>query len=499
MSPSQIGPYLIEKKIGAGGMGTVYLGHHEETEQRAAVKVLPASLAREDGFVIRFTREIDSLKQLKNPHVVELYESGIEGDLYYYAMEYVEGQTLADLLKEKRRLPWKDAIAIAVQVCTALKAAHNAGIIHRDLKPSNLLIAPDGFVKLMDFGVAQVFAASKLTATGGIIGTAEFMSPEQASGRRATKVSDLYSLGAVIYAMLTGQPPFSGKTTVDIIQKHRFGRFDPARSLVPEIPHWLDAIVCQLLEKEPEKRFPDAYVLSLRLQEVVKKVELSQRDPLTAGDDYDGIAQTVAISETPQGGPGGGTLMRDLMRAELELASKPSALGSLLNNTVFLVVSLVLLIAGGVWWFRAAGPPSGIERGQEMGVTPNGVFEQSLARARHFAQMGDTPRAKRLLSAQLARLEGESEHSGLYNRTKLQLQRLQKNLQNRNRVIESEMAKASQLADAGQHGEARKIWTYIVEAHEADQDTTVRNFVNTARQSLDESGKTESAGTAKTD
>lgn len=271
MDQKQIGPWVIERKLGAGGMGTVFLGKHIETGQMAAIKVLPASLAREEGFVERFKREIDSMEKLKSPHIVEFYESGNEGDTYYYAMEFVDGETLTSRLKRDKRLPWPEVIDICLQLCRALKAAHNAGIIHRDLKPSNLMISPDGTLKLTDFGVAQVFASQKLTVTGGIVGTVEYMSPEQAKGQRATKKSDLYSFGAVMYVMLTGRPPFSGKTSLDVIHKHQFAQFDRPALIATDIPKQLDEIVCKLLEKDPDKRFPDSYVLSLRLIEVQKR------------------------------------------------------------------------------------------------------------------------------------------------------------------------------------------------------------------------------------
>ncbi|HSG69620.1 MAG TPA: serine/threonine-protein kinase, partial [Planctomycetaceae bacterium] len=193
--PRQIGPWVVQKKIGAGGMGSVYLGIHEKNGEEAAVKVLPASLAREPGFIARFNREVESMKTLKNPYIVNFIESGVaENETHYYAMEYVEGETLTGLLRRQTRLPWEQVVEFTLQICVALKSAHDSGIVHRDLKPSNLLIDRHGNIKLTDFGVAQVFAAGKLTVTGGIIGTAEFMSPEQAQGHRASKKSDLYSL-----------------------------------------------------------------------------------------------------------------------------------------------------------------------------------------------------------------------------------------------------------------------------------------------------------------
>ena len=237
MHPDQVGPYRIERKIGAGGMGNVYLGVHRVTGKSAAVKVLPPSMARDDGFVQRFRREIESLRKLSNRHIIELYEDGTTDDAtFYYSMEYIDGSTLTTEITDRKRLPWKEVIEFALQISAALKAAHDAGIVHRDIKPSNLLLTKDRVIKLTDFGVASLFATSRLTRTGGIVGTAEYMSPEQARGQRAAKRSDLYSLGAVMYAMLTGRPPFTGPTANDILQKHQFAHFDKPSRYVPDIP-----------------------------------------------------------------------------------------------------------------------------------------------------------------------------------------------------------------------------------------------------------------------
>lgn len=348
--PERIGPYRILEELGAGGMGTVFLGEHAETGHRTAVKVLPASMAREPGFVARFNREIEAMRQLNNSneHIVELYDSGEDQGQYYYAMEYVPGETLTALLTREKRLPWREAIEIGVQICRALKSAHNAGIVHRDLKPSNLLIREDGLVKLTDFGVAQVFATSKLTVTGGILGTAEYMSPEQAQGRRASRQSDIYSLGAVLYVMLTGRPPFTGQTALEIAQKHKFSQFDSPRRIVPEIPHWLDEVVCKCLAKKPEDRFPDAYVLGLRLQEIPRKVELAEsgaNPEVSAG----GETEVAGTLQDPQ--VVGGTILRDMMRAHIEAGEEKTPLGRWLDNVWVLAGLLVLLAAGSFWLF----------------------------------------------------------------------------------------------------------------------------------------------------
>ncbi len=365
MIPEKVGPYRIERKIGSGGMGTVYLGRHTETGKEVAVKVLPASLAREDGFVLRFTREVEAMRKLSNPHVVEVFESGVDDETYYYAMEYVDGQTLSKWIRENGRMPWRDVIEYAIQICSALKAAHDAGIVHRDLKPSNLLITSENKIKLLDFGVAQVFASTKLTKTGGIIGTAEYMSSEQAQGHRTTRKSDIYSLGAVMYAMLTGRPPYSGKTSMEVIQKHKFGQFDPPRSFVPEIPYWLDEVVCKCLEKDPEKRFPDAYVLSRRLKEILKKVEISQQDVTSASGTLDGTAETIVAGDDPNAI--GGTLMRDLVRAEIECSQSKPFISQFLDNTLVLITLLILLFLGGFWWFSSGD------------LTPEQKFERGVA------------------------------------------------------------------------------------------------------------------------
>lgn len=381
--PATIGPYFIESRLGSGGMGTVYLGRHKETGEFAAVKLLPASMAREEGFVARFDREIAAMQQLKNPHIVQFLESGAADETYYYAMEYVDGGTLADRLEKEGRLPWREVIQLGVQICTALKSAHNAGVIHRDLKPSNLLLTRDGQIKLTDFGVAQVFAGGRLTVTGGILGTAEYMSPEQARGKRATKQSDIYSLGAVMYVMLTGRPPFQGKSVLDIIQKHQFAQFDSVKRLVPEVPFWLDEVVCKCLSKNLEDRYPDAYVLSLRLQEVARKVDFQSQHAEGAAD-LDETQDTLAdaVSGRPTMDEVGGTLVRDLFRAQLEDEKAASRIQKFFDN-VWVLVGLLVLLVGSVYGLMLVNTPSPQQRfdqGVELMSRPEGLAWETAKR-----------------------------------------------------------------------------------------------------------------------
>lgn len=300
--PRQIGRYEIEERLGQGGMGQVFLGRDPQTDERAAIKVLSAALVQEEGFLERFQREIEALRKFSHPHIVRLYEDGVEQGAPWFAMEYVPGGTLLDLLRSERRLDWRRAYKLAIETCSALKAAHDQGVVHRDLKPSNLLIDPDEHVHLTDFGVAQSYAASqRLTVAGGVIGTAEYMSPEQAAGQRATRHSDLYSLGAVMYAMVTGRTPFTGASTVEVMHKHRYGLFDRPRAVLPDLPREVDDTICKLLEKNPDKRFPDAYVLLRHLQQQLDRDSTRGTSPTVAGATSVETSQTSTVIADQQG------------------------------------------------------------------------------------------------------------------------------------------------------------------------------------------------------
>ncbi len=338
MNREELGPYRLLEQLGSGGMGNVFLARHRESGDLVALKILPPALAREEGFVLRFQREAEALQKLKNPHVVRLLESGVVDEVYYIAMEYVSGETLAQFLKRERRIGWVQAIELTIQLCSALKTAHDAGIIHRDLKPSNILLTREGQAKLTDFGVAQTYGGEKLTITGGVIGTAEYMSPEQAQGQRATRRSDLYSLGTVLYTMLTGRPPFTGNSQVDVIHKQRYAQFDPASRYVVDLPDWIDAAIGELLAKNPDDRPPDAYVVARRLEDALVRSKREVND-LTTAAELPVIDQTIAVARS------------DDRTAVRQPAATPSASGpgepwwqSLGNNTFVLVGLLAILL-----------------------------------------------------------------------------------------------------------------------------------------------------------
>lgn len=266
MIPKQLGPYEIKRLLGQGGMGAVFLGVHKETGQQAGVKTLSAALSRDEDFRERFAGEIESLKKLRHPHIVQLFGWGEQDETLFYAMEYVEGQNLQERLASGDRIEWQEVIRIAIDVCKALKHAHDNGIIHRDLKPANLLIDGAGQVKLTDFGIAKLFGQTQLTIEGGVVGTADFMAPEQALGKTVTHRCDLYSLGSVMYTLLAGRPPFLAKSMPEVVHKVCYEPPQPLRRFNGSVPPPLEALIAELLEKDPQRRPPTARSLTTRLE-----------------------------------------------------------------------------------------------------------------------------------------------------------------------------------------------------------------------------------------
>lgn len=259
-------------------MGTVYRGVNGDTGEPAAVKVLSSLLAADEAFRERFDAEIETLRALKHPNIVQLYGYGEQDGHVFFAMELVEGTSLEEELKNGRRLEWRETLRIGVEVCRALKHAHDCGVIHRDLKPANLLLTQDEQIKLTDFGIAKLFGHTQMTALGGVLGTADYMAPEQAEGRPVTPRSDLYSLGSVLYALLTGRPPFQGKSMGEVLHLLRYAEPKPVRNRNPEVPAALEKIIIQLLEKDPRKRIPTALALSNVLQATEHALSLTPQE-----------------------------------------------------------------------------------------------------------------------------------------------------------------------------------------------------------------------------
>ncbi|GAB6167518.1 serine/threonine-protein kinase [Thermostilla marina] len=266
MKIERLGPYRLVRKLGRGGMGTVFEGVHDETGEPAAVKMLSFSLAEEEDFRVRFETEIETLKKLRHPNIVRLLGFGEQDGILFYAMELVDGPSLEDEIRRGRVFHWREVLDFAIQIGQALRHAHDRGVIHRDIKPANLLLASDAVVKLSDFGIARLFGNTRQTAAGSVLGTIEYMSPEQAAGVRVDPRSDLYSLGGVMYALLAGRPPFRSKVFAEMLRKHRTETPEPVRRYAPDVPAELERIIAELLAKKPEDRVANALLLTRRLQ-----------------------------------------------------------------------------------------------------------------------------------------------------------------------------------------------------------------------------------------
>ena len=247
--------YRLDEVIGRGGMSTVYRATDLSLDRTVAVKVALDPLVEQSPiYLARFTREAQSAAALNNPAVVTVYDAGADGPTRFIVMEYIRGKSLAEIMSGHKPLEPHEAARIAEQVAGALSAAHAAGIVHRDIKPGNIMLADDGSVKVLDFGIARALEGQALTQTATVLGTSAYMSPEQALGQPVDARSDIYSLGCVLYEMLTGEPPFIADVAAAVLHQHVRVAPKPARERNPNIPPALDALVMQMIAKSPDDR-----------------------------------------------------------------------------------------------------------------------------------------------------------------------------------------------------------------------------------------------------
>jgi serine/threonine protein kinase len=269
--------YQIIEELGQGGMGKVYKAFDKEVNVRVALKLVKPEIAADKNTIERFRNELKVAREISHKNICRMYDLGREGETYFITMEYVSGEDLRSFIRRARRLDIGTAISIAKQVCEGLSEAHRLGVVHRDLKPSNIMIDQEGNAKIMDFGIARSLKGKEITGAGVIIGTPEYMSPEQVEGKKADERSDLYALGVILYEMVTGRVPFEGDTPLSIAVKHKSEIPNDPRELNAQIPEDLSRLILRCLEKDKEKRFQSATAVAAELENIERGVTTAER------------------------------------------------------------------------------------------------------------------------------------------------------------------------------------------------------------------------------
>jgi len=279
------GRYEIIERVGGGGMALVYRAQDILLGRNVAVKILRQQFVHDEEFVRRFRREAQAAASLSHPNIVSVYDVGQQDDTHYIVMEYVEGRNLNDIIKERAPLQPDEAVRIAAQICDALDHAHNNQIIHRDIKPHNILIGKNGRVKVTDFGIARAVTSSTITQTGSVVGSVHYLSPEHAKGVVTGEKSDLYSLGVVLYQMVTGRLPFLGESPISVALKHLQDGFEEPRQVNPHIPQSLENVILRAMRKNPGERYGSAREMLDDLETCLSPERLDE--PKLAFDDVD--------------------------------------------------------------------------------------------------------------------------------------------------------------------------------------------------------------------
>ncbi|MCX7703829.1 MAG: protein kinase, partial [Planctomycetota bacterium] len=325
MEGISFGDFKVIKKIAEGGMGQVYLARQISLDRDVALKILPERLAKDESFKARFEREAREAARLNHPSIISVYAYGIKDGIPYFAMEFIEGEDLAGLLKKRGKFPVREALRITKEVAKALEAAHKKGVVHRDIKPSNIMLKEDGSVKVTDFGLAKAVGGGSVMVTQAnvVLGTPHYMSPEQGKGEKVDTRSDIYSLGVVLYELLSGTVPFKADTPTTLIYMHVYEKPPSIREKNPEVPPAVEALVMKMLMKEPAERFQTP-------TELVNAIEA-----LESGT-YDASAGPMTLEI---GAAEGSTISASVASAA-EKVSKPS------TSLIPLIAVMLILLAG---------------------------------------------------------------------------------------------------------------------------------------------------------
>jgi serine/threonine-protein kinase len=511
MAKRMIGPFQLERQLGTGGMGVVYRATYVKTGQAVAVKVLTPALSTNPTLKKRFEREMAILKKLRHKNIVRYYGGGIQGTQHYYAMELMNGGTLEELIEKRKQLSWERVIENGVQIADALEYSHRHAIIHRDLKPANLFLTADGTLKLGDFGIARDTEATALTAAGRTVGTYAYMAPEQISGKPpVSHKTDLYALGCVLFEMLTGRTPFQANSAAEMLYQHLEQQPPRVRASSMDCPVWLEAVIEQLLAKDPEERYYDALAAQVALDEVRSKVaEMASVSQQTVSG---GGTRMTAAEDQPE-------LKKILGKKRRKKKKKKHV--PVYERVWFLLACLVLLVGSVAW---AVWPLSDAElfaRGEQLMASedsidwdtargkylepllersPEGVYAtrvhefidkiemhraetRALRRARdgrepkseaerlfieawRYEQFGDRITALEKYSSLVALLEPEKREedrpfTNLARRQTARIEQSDDRVNDRVALVNRSLQRAEELSKRGELLKAREIWKHI--------------------------------------
>ncbi|MBY0216641.1 Stk1 family PASTA domain-containing Ser/Thr kinase [Paenibacillus illinoisensis] len=347
------GRYEVIERVGGGGMALVYKAQDLLLNRNVAIKVLRQQFVHDEEFIRRFRREAQSAASLSHPNVVSIYDVGQEDDVHYIVMEYVEGKNLNEIIKERAPLQVDEAVRIASQIADALDHAHHNQIIHRDIKPHNILIGRNGRVKVTDFGIARAVTSTTITQTGSVVGSVHYFSPEHAKGIVTGEKSDLYSLGIVLYQMLTGQLPFLGESPISVALKHLQEEFDEPRKFNPLIPQSVENVILKSMRKNPQERYQSAKEMQNDLETCLMPERRNENKiDFPDEDDVDQTRVMPAIKPEPRGITSTGAA--PVMESDEENQKGKPKTKNWKKPTLLISLTVLILIAmvGVVWYVK---------------------------------------------------------------------------------------------------------------------------------------------------
>lgn len=347
------GRYEVIERVGGGGMALVYKAQDLLLNRNVAIKVLRQQFVHDEEFIRRFRREAQSAASLSHPNVVSIYDVGQEDDVHYIVMEYVEGKNLNEIIKERAPLQVDEAVRIASQIADALDHAHHNQIIHRDIKPHNILIGRNGRVKVTDFGIARAVTSTTITQTGSVVGSVHYFSPEHAKGIVTGEKSDLYSLGIVLYQMLTGQLPFLGESPISVALKHLQEEFDEPRKFNPLIPQSVENVILKSMRKNPQERYQSAKEMQNDLETCLMPERRNENKiDFPDEDDVDQTRVMPAIKPEPRGITSTGAA--PVMESDEENHKGKPKTKNWKKPTLLISLTVLILIAmvGVVWYVK---------------------------------------------------------------------------------------------------------------------------------------------------